>query len=251
MPQLVRHSAVCNRLRQRLRHGSLSDTGISQQHRIVFRAALQNGHEAKQLFFSANHGVQSSCPRQLREIRRVPIQRCRRRGTRRCPSGVQLLRERHAGLPFQRRNIRPHVFEDAVRHAPAKANQRTQQVPLIRLSAARRARRLMQNQTQFGTDAPRPPHRKPASRQSRGIIQAAPAACAGIRQQLGRGSARSCAEPQQQMLCSDGLPSQYARAVHGRRQRSSGVFVKRPLKFHALPSLSTVSFLSFARLFQF
>ena len=43
-------------------------------------------------------------------------------------------------------------------------------VPLIRLSAARRARRLMQNQTQFGADAPRPSHRKPASRQPRGVV---------------------------------------------------------------------------------
>ena len=58
-------------MREPFHDGGFSHTSLADQHRVVFRAPRKDLHHAQNLFVSADHRVELTFTRLLREVARV------------------------------------------------------------------------------------------------------------------------------------------------------------------------------------
>ncbi len=74
--QHVRYVAGNDPLRQAFHDRGLSDAGLADQHRVVFRTPRQYLHHAANLFVAPDYGIELLSARQFRQVARIFFQRC-------------------------------------------------------------------------------------------------------------------------------------------------------------------------------
>ena len=69
------HIARDDALREAFHHGRLADAGLADQHRIIFRAARQNLHDAADFIVAADHRIELAAPREFDQVAPVLFER--------------------------------------------------------------------------------------------------------------------------------------------------------------------------------
>ena len=128
--QRLRHVAGHDPMGQALRDGGLADARLPDQGRVVLRASREDLDDPLDLLFSADDGIQLSCPRGVREVDAELVDRRRLAGPLRLRRGTggRALRQDADDLVADLVEIDPERLQDAGGDPLALADESEQQV---------------------------------------------------------------------------------------------------------------------------